>query len=1199
MGPHTDAQHGLSLPVAAIVPRMVPFARIARDLVAVVARRNQPRLDVLDHVGGEILVTGAHPATGERAAEGRLGLEGELVSRDVLRAEVDQRVEIPIERGECLVGQCEDQVEGEVLESGGAGGLQGLVHDRGAVCPAESLQLVVLEGLDSDRETIDTRRPKACESCELDGARVQLERRFDRLASRRCLPRPGKGVSHRTDQARDRIRLEERRGAAPEVEGGESSAREIFTSCVELPAEPVDVPGLDLGREDPGRDHREIAVGADPLAEWKMQVDADLAVVDGRGLGRSGRNIDHDERLPAPGKQRATGDRLRYSPPALKPASTHRRTLANGLTVLLRESHRDPVVELQIWAGVGSADERPGEEGLAHFHEHMLFKGTERRDVGEVAGEIEGLGGQINAYTSFDSTVYHATLPAAQWRRGLDVLCDAIRFSLFDEEEIAREREVVLEEIRRSDDTPGHVLSDLCFRKAYRVHRYGQPILGPANNVAGFDRAQVRRFFERWYTPDNLMVVAVGDFDVAEMAAEVERLLGDAKPGQARRERELEPMRKEMIVAVLRKPFEGHRVDLAWPAAPFRERDAIHLDLLAYVLGECESSRLVQWVREEEGLVDRIDAGAFTPFDRGLFTIGYETDASRLLEATQRIIEETERLRRAEVTENELRRARVNFLASEQFERESVSGVASKLGSFEAMGGGYEREAWALEILRTATPADLLDVARRYLAPESLTLAALLPESSDPALDESAFRLAVERGIEAAALPRSTRQSEAGGGQAVAMPRVDPGPSRLAFGPLRTTRDGAGERLDARLPNGLDLHILRRSEVPVAALRFAFRGGVLHEDESNNGITRFVSAMWTRGTSRRSAADYTREVEGLAAEIEGFSGRNSIGLTLDCLAETLEPAFDLFSEAILEPRFESEEIERERRETLAALDRREDRLGQAAFQLFARTEFQSHPYRMTVLGERESVSIFDPEMLRRHASRLVRANRGALSVVGDIDPERVLRLAEDRLSGLPHTDDVLPTPSLEGRPTGIRESTLIKDRAQAHLVIGFRGLTLDDPDRYALELIAQMLAGQGGRLFLELRDRQSLAYTVSASNVEGLAPGHFTFYIATAPEKLDRAREGILEEIERLTRDEPDRESLERAIRYGTGSFAINSQRNHSRAAHIALDSIYGLGADFTEGYPSALQQVTPSEVLRVARRVFRTDAYTTSAVHP
>lgn len=880
----------------------------------------------------------------------------------------------------------------------------------------------------------------------------------------------------------------------------------------------------------------------------------------------------------------------------MQPASTHYRVLANGLKILLRESHRDPVVELQIWAGVGSADERPGEEGLAHFHEHMLFKGTARRGVGEVAGEVEGLGGQINAYTSFDATVYHATLPADRWRQGLDVLVDAVRYSTFDGDEIAREREVVLEEIRRSEDTPAHVLSDLVFREAFRVHPYGRPILGPADNVAGFDRERVRRFFERWYTPDNLMVVAVGDFDARSMGEEIERQFADAKPGGTQRSRRVEPERREAIVRVVRKPFEGHRVDLAWPAAPFRERDAIHLDLLAYVLGECESSRLVQRVREEEGLVDRVDAGAFTPLDSGLFTIGFETDVARLLEATSRIAEETERLRHERVSIEELERARVNFLASEQFERESVSGVASKIGNFQSLAGGWEREAWALEELRNATPDDLLRVARRYLEPQAITLAALLPEVGARDVDEAAFRAALARGIDAATRPRSTATTDESSARVIApSPRVN----RVVLGARRATRDGAGERFDAVLPNGLALHVLRRSEVPVAAVRFASRGGILHEEASNNGITRFLAAMWTRGTRRRSALDFARATEGLAAEIEGFSGRNSIGLTLDCLSQTLEPAFSLFAEALREPRFESDELERERRETMAALDRREDRLGQLAFQLFARTEYERHPYRMTVLGERASVTAIDAGALARHAAHLLAADRSALAVVGDVDPERVVRLAEHYFADLPIAGAPLAMPALEPRIAGIRESTLIKERAQAHLVVGFRGLTLDDPDRHVLELVAQLLAGQAGRLFLELRDRQSLAYTVSASNVEGLAPGHFTIYIATAPEKLDRARAGILTELERLTREAPDPAEIERAVRYGIGNFVISEQRNHARAAHIALDSIYGLGPDFSEGYPSALASVTPADVLRVARRVFDLASYTASAVHP
>lgn len=881
-------------------------------------------------------------------------------------------------------------------------------------------------------------------------------------------------------------------------------------------------------------------------------------------------------------------------------ADTYKKVLDNGLTILLRESHRAPVVELQIWANVGSADERPGEEGLAHFHEHMLFKGTDRRRVGDVAGDIEGLGGHINAYTSFDSTVYHATLPSDSWRDGLDVLTDAVRNSIFDEAEIEREREVVLEEIRRSDDTPGHVLGDLSFNACYPNHPYGLPILGPAENVARFDRDQVRHFFERWYTPDNLIVVGVGDFDSEEVSREIERLFADAERGAAERVRPEANAPNSLEVALLRRPFEGHRLDLSWPAACFRDRDACYLDLLAYVLGECESSRLVRRVREDEGLVDRIDAGAYTPLDRGLFSVGFETNGRRMLAATRRIIEEVELLRREPVSEAEIERARINFLASEQFDRESVSGLASKLGSFEVIGGGWNREAEMIETIRRATPADLHRVAQTFLAPEALTVAALIPESSDPDLDEDALRGAVQAGIEAAAAraidvvpdehvnPPSTSDK--------ATRRLDAAP---LFGTACPALHGSGERYDARLANGLELHVLRRPEVPVAAVRLAFLGGLLSEEASTSGITRFLNAMWTRGTETRTAAEFARDVEGLAAEIDGFSGRNSVGLSLDCLSESLEPALELFADALLQPRFDSDEIESERRETLAALERRKDRLGQRAFQLFAETEFESHPYRLTVGGESETVAGFSEADLRQHAARLLQADRAAIAIVGDVDPERVGEVLADRFGSLPSAGHRFELPPEELRRVGVRESELRKDRAQAHLVMGFRGLTLDDPDRYTLELISQMLAGQGGRLFLELRDRQSLAYTVSASNVEGIAPGYFSIYIATAPDKIDRARDGINEEIERLLNEPPDPAELDRAIRYGTGSFAIDAQRSHSRAAHLALDSIYGLGPDNADRYPEELARITPEDVLRVARRVFRLDAVTTSSVRP
>ncbi len=868
----------------------------------------------------------------------------------------------------------------------------------------------------------------------------------------------------------------------------------------------------------------------------------------------------------------------------------HHERLPNGLTLLLRESHVSRVANIQIWAHVGSADERPGEEGLAHFHEHMLFKGTERRGVGQVAGEIEGVGGRINAYTSFDVTVYYATLPIEALETGLDVLADAVRGSLFEAQEVQREREVVLEEIRRSHDAPGHVLSDLSFREAYRVHPYRAPILGSEQSVASFERDKVLRFFERWYTPGNLSVIAAGDFESQALAERISEAFGDARAGGIERARPAEPCHDTTHASVLRNPFEAQRIELCWPAPRFRDEAATHLDLLSFLLGECESSRLVQRLRESEGLADRVDSSSFTPLDRGLFSVGLESDEKRSRAAVEAAVEEVERLRREPVTSEELERARRNFLASEHFERESVSGLASKLGSFEVLGGDWRSEEKYFETLRNATPDDLLRAAREYLSPEQLSAAALIPDKPSETLDERAILTAVSHGIE-----RSRRRFRA------AKPSARPPRTRLpnAAARLPAPASANGEIHSYPLQGGGELHVKARREIPVVAARAAFRGGLLAEDRERAGLGSFLASMWTRGTRSRSAADFARAVEDLAAEIGGFSGRSSLGLTLDVTSDNLLPALDLFAEVMLEPGFDGQEFEREQRETLAAIDRREDQLAQRSFMLFAETEFVHHPYRLPLLGERPSVEHFDAEGVRAHHDRLIQAPNLVMAVAGDVDPDTVAQAISERLADLP-AGPFEPLAYTPEPPSGeIREACYRKDRAQAHMVIGFRGVSVDDPDRHALELISQLLAGQAGRLFLELRDRRSLAYSVSAMNIEGAEPGFFAVYIATAPDKVDDARRGILEELERLLHEPPDEQELARTRRNLLGNFVIDQQRNTAIAAQMALDGLYGLGPDAHLRYPDEIAAVTREDVLRVARRILRLDAYTLALVRP
>jgi zinc protease len=239
------------------------------------------------------------------------------------------------------------------------------------------------------------------------------------------------------------------------------------------------------------------------------------------------------------------------------------------------------------------------------------------------------------------------------------------------------------------------------------------------------------------------------------------------------------------------------------------------------------------------------------------------------------------------------------------------------------------------------------------------------------------------------------------------------------------------------------------------------------------------------------------------------------------------------------------------------------------------------------------------EDLLAHHGRLARPDNLVIAVVGDVEPDDVAAHIARRLGPLDgHPfDGVLP--DLEPPPSEIRVAEEYKDRAQAHLVIGFRGLTVADEDRETLEVIAHILGGQGGRLFRELRDRCGLAYSVSALNVEGVAAGFFATHIATAPEKFEEAKCGMLEELARITESPPSDEELRRAQRFLVGNFAIEQQRSAARALHVALDARYGLGPDADRDYPDRIQQVTGEDVLRVARRILDLDRYTLAAVRP
>ncbi len=863
-------------------------------------------------------------------------------------------------------------------------------------------------------------------------------------------------------------------------------------------------------------------------------------------------------------------------PPKSAPAGPTRYKLDNGLAVVLQENHSAPVVAFNVWVRAGSAEETERESGIAHVHEHMLFKGTKRRGVGAIAREVESCGGHINAYTSFDQTVYYDVVASRFFDTGLDVLADAVQNSSFDPGELAKEKEVVFEEIKRGEDMPGSKLSRSLFDTAFRKHPYGRPIIGTEAHVRSFSRQMILAFYRRWYVPNNLVLVVVGDFNTAEARPKIAEAFGNFSPNPSlRRNRCPEPAQREPRLEVLSDDVQQGYLMMAWPTCDLMHPDTSALDVIALVLGQGESSRLYRRVKARQMKVHDVRAQAYPLRDPGLFLVSCLVDPSLALDAQRAILREVFRLRESFVSEKELEKAKMNLEADAIYDKETVQGQALKLGYFETLAGGIAYEAEYMRRLAGVTPRKLRRVARSYFNDARLNLAYLLPPPA-------ATRITPDAAFGAAR--SALRQS---GKARPSPPSVKHSAKATLLAELAGHTGEAGDYPIHRevLDNGVRLLIKENHAVPLIAIRSIMLGGLAFENSRTNGVSEFVASLLTKGTRRRSAEQLAEEVERIAGSIEGHSGRNSLGVEIEVLSPYLDRAVDIMADVLLEPVFDPEEIEKQRTDTLAAIRRREDNLAGHAIDLFTATLYDGHPYRFSALGTPRTVNSFKRRTLRDFYARVAVPENLVISVVGDVDLKDVtarFRRAFGRMKGGPFKR---PRRALPTRPSKRRTREVNNEKAQAHLVYGFLGTTVNDVDKYALDVMSTILAGQGGRLFLELRDRQSLAYSVTSFSVEGIDPGYIAVYMATSPEKTTRALAGIRREIALITREKVGPEEIRRAKRSLVGSYEIELQRASAQAAQVALNELYGLGMEEYRAYPEKILAVSADDVRRVARK--------------
>ncbi len=830
-----------------------------------------------------------------------------------------------------------------------------------------------------------------------------------------------------------------------------------------------------------------------------------------------------------------------------------RTRLPNGFTLVSEESHAAPVVALQAWVRVGSADEPEVLAGVAHVHEHMLFKGTARRGVGEIARTVEAAGGEINAWTSYDQTVYHLVLAAEELGTGLDILADALRASAFDPQELARELLVVVDEIRRADDSPQRRVAKALFLAAYQQHPYRRPVIGSEDSVRALTREAILGFYRAHYRPDRITLIATGHFDTARLVEQVASVFGAwrVEAPYTAVERAQETAAPAVRVRVLAEAVKEARLALAWPIPSVRHADTAALDVLSTVLGHGDSSRLYLETQRRRQLVNHVYSYAYTPRDPGLFIIEAGLPREKVEGALASLLGELYALCHLALAQDEIDKAKTILLSDAAYQRETVQGLSRKLGFYEVVAGDFAFEEQYEGQLRALTAADLAGAAQRYFTAMP-TVVVQVPQEGAPVGEKPIAELVASVFAEARA------------------PKV------------RARRRGPLEVVRAELAQGAVV-LARRDASPVVAMRAVALGGLRWEDRAHQGLGNLFASLWGRATAELSMEALAARAAALGGSLGAFSGRNSIGLRGEFVAEHADAGLHLFFAVLTGSQFAADDLERERALVLEQIRNREDNPAVIAFDLFAEALFPTHPYGLKLVGSAETVRAVTLDDVTAYSRTFVSPDKLVLVVVGDVDPERVIDLAAERL--LDGTATPLPPPPARDLPIASpRRAQRALDKKQVHLIIGAMGTTVKDRDRHALEVLTTILSGQSGRLFLDLRDKQGLAYALSSSSVEGLDPGYVLVHVGTGPEQMEAARQGVYAHLARVRDDLVTDDELSRAHRYLVGTHAIDLQRAGSRAMVMALGELFGLGYDQYARYGAEIRDVTRERVRDAAR---------------
>jgi zinc protease len=850
--------------------------------------------------------------------------------------------------------------------------------------------------------------------------------------------------------------------------------------------------------------------------------------------------------------------------------------LQNGLNFIFEKRSISKVMSAQIWVKCGSVNENINNNGISHFIEHILFKGTKGIDEG-VAKRIEEMGGELNAFTSKEHTCYFVTTPSIYYKEAIQSLKSLVFEPKMEAKDIEDEREVILEEIRRYQDIPSSVASDIYQSLQFKGHPYSMPIQGYVETVKDITVEDVVKYYARFYSPSNSTLVISGDIDEQEVLKFAEEIFGDLEENKQNIQKPDQiPLISSSLSKIEELDIRESILYFGFSIPGLFHKDIPAIDLLSNILGQSESSRLFKRLRVEKGIVTSVSVSSYTPVLGGSFSFGlsFECDSQKVKSTIQEISKELFSVISElglSLKKEELIRAKNIILSEKVYEQRTVDGVASRLGRMMSMTDGLDFDDKYIEAIKKVTISDLVAVLGKYIIGRDFSVAAVLPKGANIKEQELVEILSSDH--------RSIKEVKDNTNKDQSTKDL----INISF----DDKDLSEKPKLFKFNSGTKLVMKHFGNTPLASMYICFPGGVSYETDKNNGISNLASRSLIYGAKGLSYDEITEKIDSTASFFDVFSGKDGFGVSLAVLKPYFSQMLELVERVILTPKFNKRYFDMEKKIVEDEIDSMQDNLSSYAHSLFLKTMYKVSNYRLDPIGTKDSIIDVDDEMVRSFYNDLFDPSNMVISFSGDFDEKTATEWSE-KISQYNKNKKTLQKRSIkEPEQVSARELRASKDIKQSHIILGYPTCNILDNDLMPLKVLAGVLSGQSGRLFVELRDKQSLAYSVFPLQMFAANAGYFSVYIASEHSKVDKCISGIKTQIEKLKNDLVTKDEIVRSKNYLVGLKEIELQTSCSQALNMGIYEFYGKDHKDAFRYSDLVMGVTVNDLQRVAQKYF------------